>query len=229
MSASVAATVTPVEFINYIRNVDPDLEPQMEEAFIPKGSCRVATSAHFVFIVSHILRGMTPIEISSLLEKEKCTYVPPSQIRDYMLQHVPPSLMRAHLMYRFLQRESHKLDEVEILESLTKVQLARVMTRSDMPTGDVDDQESVRRDIDLCHKLATATLEAKIKTGRIKAAPKSLTLDVTSSTETQNIPAAKLNENIPAVDTQTAAASLRAIERLSAMIAASEESEKNIH
>jgi hypothetical protein len=201
-------SVHPLEFLNMVDNIDPSLRPEMEKVFTPQGSSPVASSPNFVFIVSNYLRGLTPLEINKLLENEKKEYIAPNVIRDYMLQYVPAYLMRQNLIHKYLVAQPG-MDEIQIMESTLKMQMARVANRVDKPTVDTDDEESTRRDIDLLHKMAYNTLEAKIKTGRVAQVPQQHEHHVTQKSE--------IKHTHEVLDTRTASQAWKLMEKIRLM------------
>lgn len=160
----------PYEFAHMVDNIDPELKVQYEKVFEPQGTGPVALSPHFVFIVCNVLRGYAPVEVSEQVEREKQTFISADAVREYTLQFIPGNLIKQSMMSRYLTQMS-KLDEIDVLENLCKIQLVRVMTRVDNPSVDAEDDESKRRDIDCLRKLTMDTIKAKMETGRYKKAP----------------------------------------------------------
>lgn len=201
----------PHEFLQFVENVDPEYRDELRQVLDPQGTGPVATSPHFVFVVCNLLRGLTPLEVSEQVEREKKTYLSVDAIREYSLQYVPPHLVQQSLMHRWLEKMDI-LDEVSILENLTKLQMMRVMARVDRPSIDADDAESQRRDIDALRKLACDTIDAKIKTGRMRSAPIKHEHEVIQSGEvTHN------HTDVGKLDAQDAAAALQALAKIQAL------------
>lgn len=208
------------EELNFLDVTDLSLRAEIEDALIPKGSGRVAKSPNFQFIACHLLRGMPPLEIQQMLEREKNEIIQATSIRDYALCHIPAKLLRTHSLYRQVQNEP-AIDEVQALETLLKIQMKRVMARIDRPLATADEEQSVRREIDLAHNLAKSSLEAKIKTGRIAEAPKDVNLNMFAPMA-QAMNAIQVSASLPAtpgsaVGTRTASAVLRALDRIAGM------------
>lgn len=156
----------PHEFLTLAARVNPEVKDEMEAVFTPKGTGPVAVSPHFIFIVCNILRGYTPREVAEQVEREKKAFITVDAIRDYQLQFVPPQLMHTNLKHRWIQN-MESLDEIDVMESLMKLQMMNVMHRMDSPSTDLEEQESRRRDVDCLRKLTMDTLKAKIDTGRM--------------------------------------------------------------
>lgn len=204
---------SPVEFLALVENVAPEHRDAMREVFTPKGTCRVAASKNFVYIVSHVLRGLNPSEISILLEKEKREFIPETNIRDYVLQHVPPQLIKTNLLFQYIKK-TEQLDEIDVMEVLMKIQLSRVARRADIQDPSPEEAESTRREIDLLQKMTMNCLEAKIKTGRVKAAPKQIDMNVTGNVENKQVVEHKLS-----IDPRVAARALNVMKKIKQLTA----------
>lgn len=166
----VVSSPHPLEFLIMVENIAPELKGPMRDVLSPQGNCAVARSANFTFIVCNALRGFTPLEISEVLEKDKRELVSPSVIRDYILKFIPGELIRPNLMVKWLT-QTGKLDEVAVLESATRMQLSKVASQMDKPTLTDEQREGARRDLELLVRSAQASLDAKIKTGRVYSLP----------------------------------------------------------
>lgn len=210
------------EDLNFFDVNDLALRSELEDALVPKGTGRVAKSPNFQFIVCHLLRGTPPLEIQQLVEREKGEIVQATSIRDYGLCHIPHKLLRTHSVYRQVQAEP-AIDEVQALETLLKIQMKRVMARIDRPLATADEEQSIRREIDLAHNLAKSSLEAKIKTGRIAEAPKDVNLNmigpaVQVMNNSLNVSSSAATASpVLSVGTRTASTVLRALDRIAAL------------
>lgn len=214
----IEVVMLPHEFLSLVSNVDPALKDDMMNVFTPQGSGPVATSPHFIYIVCNILRGLSPVEISMLVEREKKTFVSQDAVREYSLMFVPPKLVLPSMKQKWLsQRES--LDEIALLENLCQVQMMRIMDRLDKPAVDAEDEESKRRDIDVMRKLAMDTLKAKVDTGRYqKPAEPPTKVDVTVTQQGQ-ITHAHVVDPMAPIDSRVAAAALQAITKIQGLAA----------
>lgn len=203
----------PHEFLQLAENLDldPDYRDELKQVLAPQGTGPIATSPHFVFVICNLLRGLTPLEVSEQVEREKKVYLSVDAIREYSLQYVPPHLIQHSLMHRWFAKMD-TLDEVEILENLTKLQMMRVMMRVDRPAIDADDHESNRRDIDALRKLACDTIDAKIKTGRMRAVPIKHEHEVVQTGEVNHT-----HTDAGKLDAQDAAAALQALVKIQAL------------
>lgn len=205
--------MSPHEFLALVENVNPAIKDDMMRVFTPQGSGPVATSPHFVFIVCNILRGFSPTEISMMVEREKKVFVTQDAIREYTLMYVPPKLMLGSMKQKWLaQRE--QIDEITILENLCQVQMMRIMGRLDKVAADADDEESMRRDIDVMRKLTMDTIKAKVDTGRYqKPEEKPAKVEVTVNQQGE-VKHTHLVDPLAPLDTRVASAALRALDTI---------------
>lgn len=162
-------------FLSQVDNLAPDQRERVRAVFLPKGFGPVASSRNFVYIISHILRGLDPATIAVFLEREKGERIPVSAIRDYALQHIPPDLLDPHLQIIYL-RNQRALDDIETMELLRKITLARLMRLLDAEGSAADDvtkagfEESVHRTIELTRKLVETTGKLRSDGARKEAA-----------------------------------------------------------
>lgn len=196
------ASPHPLEFINMIENVDPALKEDLSKALTPQGTSKVAASPNFTFIVCNYLRGLTVGEICTLLENDKKEFIPANTIRDYMLQYVPARLQRPNLIYKYYEQQPN-LDEIGILEQVLKIQMERVTARAGTKAANLEEEESTRREIELLHKMAYNTIEAKIKTGRTIEAPKKVEITHHGEVKQTN------STTVEVIDSRTASAALQ--------------------
>lgn len=168
----MSASIHHLEFQKMLENtsgeqLDDKTRNDLGRAFTPQGTCPVARSVNFVLVVSQLLRGISPQQVSETLFKEKKEYIAPYVIRDYLTKNIPPTLMRSHFIMKWLAK-SGPVNEVEVLEGIMRIQYMRVLERVDQPLFDDEDRESRRRDIQLLGKLAESSLKAKMLAGQIK-------------------------------------------------------------
>lgn len=212
----MTATIHFLEFQEMLKNsLGSDLSEEekvrLKEVFTPKGSCPVSCSKNFVFIISQLLMGEMPQTVSEMLDREHKEYIAPFVIRDYMVKHVPPDMMRSHFILRWMTK-SESVDEVSILEALTKIQFARVVERMDQHVMDEDDRESRRREIQLLGKLATTSLKMKIAVGRVNIPPQQHEILHKGET-TQNVKV-NIQESTPKIDPRSAARVLQTLGKI---------------
>jgi len=149
-----------------VKNLEPGLMEKMEQALTPHGGGQVASSPNFMFIVCSLINGDAPISVSRTLLKEKGQHISGYIIREYMVSYIPPELTRTQMTLKWMQ-QSGKVDEVLLLEHAARIQLQKVIEQMDKPQRSIADREGYRRDVELLAKTASASLDAKIKTGRL--------------------------------------------------------------
>lgn len=157
------------DLLAMVQNLEPALRETMEKVLTPQGTSQVASSPHFSFIICNLINGYSPIEVSRVLLKEKGQHISAFVIREYQVAHIPPELQRTNMQLKWLQR-SPGMDEIQILEHALRIQLQKVVEQMDRPQRSVADREGYRRDVELLVKASTASLDAKIKTGRVPRA-----------------------------------------------------------
>lgn len=162
--------IHPVELLQAVENVDAALLDKVRAALSPQGTCAVAASANFTFIVCSLMRGETPLEVSKLLEKERHEVIPGSVIRDYALKYIPPEIVRPNLLFKYLAKADEPINEVQVLEACVRIQQARVAAIVDKQDLGLRSCESSRRELELLKKMAESSLDAKIRTGQVPGA-----------------------------------------------------------
>lgn len=208
----------PHEFLALVQNINPLMKDDMERVFTPQGSGPVATSPHFVYVVCNILRGLSPTEISMMVEREKKTFISIDSVREYTLQYIPSKLVLPSMKQKWLEQKEG-VDEIKLLENLCQVQLMRIMDRLDKPAVDAEDEESKRRDIDCLRKLAMDTLKAKVETGRYVKPADKVSVTVTAQGEVKH---AHVVDPMSALNPRVAAAALQALNKINGLMAIAE-------
>jgi hypothetical protein len=146
------------DLIELIEGIDPSLKEKFEDTLVPKGNSVVAKSENFRFIVGNLLRGYLPKEVSDMLRVEKGENIAGNEIRQYYSRYVPHELSRTQIMYNYLQKQG-SVNTEQVLESLTKLQLSRVLTREHRFDLTDDSGEIYRKELDLLRKI-TMDLDA---------------------------------------------------------------------
>jgi hypothetical protein len=166
-----------------VENLDPAQRDRVGPCFNPKGFGPVASSRNFVYIISHALRGFDHGTIARLLEIEKGEIVPATAIRDYMVEHIPPDLLRPHLLIQYMQKQP-AMTEIETLDLLRKLAVAQLMMQLD-EVGSIADQavrvdcqERIQRSMELTRRLAETSLRLKIDQRKAGVIDKSDVIDV---------------------------------------------------
>lgn len=195
------------EILQYVENLgDPGLRDLLAQVFTPQGSGRVARSPNFVFIVSHLLKGRSSFRVADLLLKERKEDIPAFSIRDYFLTHIPLELRRQNLALRAISKEP-VLDEVRVLEDLIKLGTSQLADMLDTDATEGMPPEEIRRTMKLVGDFAMQSVELKIKTGRLKAAPTKL--ELSGRVEVENA-----KDVLPGLDKRAAATVMRVLERV---------------
>lgn len=167
----MSSTWSPHSFLSQIELLDPSQQDKFRDVFVPKGGGPVAASKHFVWLLSNLLRGVSPGALSVMHEMENEEVIEESAIRDYCLAYVPPALMSGPMLIKYLQMQPG-LDETETLDFLRKYMTNRLCALSEMrTTADtfIEIGDEIRKTADMVRKLCVSSLDVKLKTGQVKA------------------------------------------------------------
>lgn len=151
--------------IDLAKNLQPDLVPELEEVFTPKGDSQVAKSPNFIYLICAALKGLPARIIQRMLKEERKEDIPWVMIRDYILAYVPPHLSKSGIYIQHVANQYKGLDEAQIMENIMRIQYARVSLSLEADRN----PEEIRREMDLLVKATKSTAEVRAILGKVKS------------------------------------------------------------